>query len=175
MELQIQFSAVQKVLATQMFANEGRFYVRGDAQEKCSYAFLENPTVDGLEGAIQIRARFQGRNGTNIFGLCLGPGDTFDLKILAAPYFDTGSMRLREVRVESGTKNGFYARRVREAIQKDLPAKFEFKVDEEAKRLLENKKPNEPYQQQLTKFQISSIRVTPQALVLSLDFTLVVK
>lgn len=179
-ELQIQYSAIQKVLAQQMFAHEGRFYVKGDAKTKCSFAFLENPMVGGTAiagatGRIRIQARFQGKNGANFFGLCLGPGDAFDLQILATPYFDKGMIRLRDVEVISPGKESFYSRRVREAIEKNLPTRFEYKVSDEAKRILESERAGEPYTQQLRNFSVSSIRVTPEAMTLNLEFTLVVK
>ncbi|MCS7026238.1 MAG: hypothetical protein NZV14_15680 [Bryobacteraceae bacterium] len=179
-ELQIQYSAIQKVLAQQMFANQGRFYVKGNEKTKCSYAFLENPMVGGAAqdtgpGKIRIQARFQGKNGANFFGLCLGPGDSFDLLILATPYFDKGLIRLKEVEVSSPGKESFYARKVREAIEKQLPARFEYRVADEAKRLLERERPAEPYTQHLREFKVSSIRVSADAITLNLDFTLVVK
>lgn len=174
-ELQIQYSAIQKVLTAQMFAQEGRFYVKGDAKTKCSYAFLENPKVGGMAGKVRILARFQGKHGANLFGLCLGPGDTFDLLILATPYFEKGQIRLKDVEVDSMGKESFYARKVREAIVKHLPSRFQYKVAEEARRILESERPGEPYTQQLRNFSVSSIRVTPEAMMLQLEFTLVVK
>jgi hypothetical protein len=174
-ELQIQYSAIQKVLSQQLFADSGRFYVKGDMKTKCSYAFLENPTVGGMSGRIRIQARFQGKNGANIFGLCLGPGDAFDLMIFATPYFDRGLIRLKDVQVDSPGKESFYSRKVREAIEKNLPTRFEYKVSDEAKRILESERPGEPYTQQLRNFSVSSIRVTAEAMTLNLDFTLVVK
>ena len=72
-------------------------------------------------------------------------------------------------------KESFYARKVREAIVKHLPSRFQYKVAEEAKRILESERPGEPYTQQLRNFSVSAIRVTPEAMMLQLEFTLVVK
>jgi hypothetical protein len=48
-------------------------------------------------------------------------------------------------------------------------------VADEARRILERPQVGEPYQQQLQNFQVSQIRVTPAALLLTLEFTLVVQ
>jgi hypothetical protein len=175
-QLHIQYSAIQKVLAQQMFIEDGKMYVRGTPKDKCSFAFLEAPVVNGSDGRIEIRAIFHGRNGSSFLGRCWGLGDVFELRILAAPYFDKGLIRLKDVEVDTIDRKSYYSRKVRESITQNLGNKFEYRVADEAKRILERKAdPHEPYQQQLQSFQVSQIKVTPSALVLMLDFTLVVK
>lgn len=173
-EVQIQYSVLQKAIAQQAFPASGRMYVKGSPENKCSYAYLENPVVSGMEGKIEIRAHFSGKNATNVLGYCLGLGDTFDIRILAAPQFQNGMIRLESVEVETA-KDGFYTRRVREGIQENLAKKFEYNVTEDAKRILERKLPGENFQQQLKNFKVASIRVTAEALILQLEFTLIVK
>ena len=46
MELQIQFSALERLLAEQVFTQEGRRYVRGGKSDKCNFAYLEKPRVE---------------------------------------------------------------------------------------------------------------------------------
>jgi len=174
-ELHIEYSAIQKVLAQQMFSQDGRMFVQGTAQTHCSYAYLESPVVSGLDGRIEIQAKFSGKNATSLFGYCLGLGDTFPLRILAEPYYHNGMIRLKDVIVDSGGRDSLYAKRVRWNITQGLPQKFEYNVSDEAKRILERTRSGEPYQQQLQNFQVSAIRITPAALVLTLEFTLVVK
>lgn len=173
-ELHIEYSAIQKVLAQQAFADNGRMYVRNDARNRCSFAYLENPVVGGIEGRIQIQVAFAGRSATNLFGRCLGFGDQFAIRILATPDYDGSVVRLKDVAVETA-KDTLYARKVREAITQDLPKKFQYPVVSEAKRILESRRGGEVYQQQLRRFQINAIKVTPEALVLLLEFTLVLK
>jgi hypothetical protein len=173
-ELQIQYSAIQRALAQQVFPGDGRMYVKGTPETKCNYAYLEHPTVGGLEGHIEIKAKFSGRNATSFFGHCLGLGDTFDLRIVAIPMFDKGMIRLQSVEVET-LKDTYYSKRVRESIQENLAKKFEYNVTEEARKLLERKLPGETFQQQLKNFQVAAIRATAEALILQLEFTLIVK
>lgn len=175
-ELQIQYSAIQTALAEQMFAPDGRHWVRGDLKNRCSFAYIENPVVGGnSEGKLVIRAKFAGRNAANFFGLCLGPGDAFDLNILATPYYQNGSIRLKDIHVDGGRPESFYSGKVREAVRDTLPKKFDYKAADEARKILQREAAGKPFQHELKDFQISQIRVTPEAVILNLEFTLVVK
>lgn len=174
-ELQVQYTAIQKVMARQMFGDSGRMYVKGNAATRCSFAYLENPVLGEAAGRIEIRAHFNGKNAASIFGRCIGFGDTFDMRIMASPYYDSGLIRLKDVNVETAGRDSLYARKVRAAITENLSKKFEYKVADEARRILERPQSGEPYKQQLQNFQVSQIRVTPAALLLTLEFTLVVQ
>ena len=46
-ELHLQFAALERMLAEQVFTQEGRRYVRGTKQSKCNFAYLEKPQVRG--------------------------------------------------------------------------------------------------------------------------------
>ena len=97
------------------------------------------------------------------------------MRIMASPYYDAGLIRLKDVDVETAGRDSLYSRKVRAAITENLSTKFEYKVADEARRILERPHSGEPYKQQLQNFQVSQIRVTPAALLLTLEFTLVVQ
>ena len=88
-ELQIQYTALSKILAQQVFTQEGRKYVRGDKDQRCNFAYLEHPEISGNNGHLWIRARFTGRSARNFLGRCVGLGDSFDLQIFASPTITT--------------------------------------------------------------------------------------
>ena len=172
-ELEIHYTALQRILAEQMFTQDGRKYVRGTPGAKCNFAFLEHPEVRGeAAGRLHVTARFSGRSALDVFGSCVGVGDSFDLEITAVPYFHAGAIRFKDVLVES-KRDGFYIRRVRAALTSTLRNQFAYKVTDDARKILEEKRGN--YSQELKGFQVSSVRVTADALVLSLEFTLAVK
>lgn len=172
-ELEIHYGALQRILAEQMFTQDGRKYVRGTPAARCSFAYLEHPELRGDgNGRLRVKARFSGRSALDVLGKCVGMGDSFDLEIAAVPYFHNGAIRFKDVLVES-KKDGFYIRRVRAALTATLRNQFEYKVAEDARKILEEKRGN--YSRELKAFQVSSVRVTGDALVLSLDFTLAVK
>jgi hypothetical protein len=174
-ELQIQYSAISKVLAQQVFTQEGRKYVRGDKGQRCNFAYLEHPEISGINGRLGIRARFTGRSARNLFGKCVGLGDSFDVQIAATPYFHDNVIGFKDVRVESINKDGVYIRLVRQALTYSLTNEVQYRVVDDAKKILEAPRDPQFLSQELRSFTVREIRVTPDALVLNLDFILTVK
>ena len=172
-ELAIHFTALQRLLAEQVFTQDGRRFVRGTPRLGCNYAYLEHPEVHGDGGRLGVHARFSGRSAWDLFGRCVGLGDAFDVWITAAPYYSDGAIRLKDVRVESRDRDGFYIRRVRAALADTLRRQFVYRIAADAKKLLEEQ--HGEYRAELSGFGVPSIRVTSDALVLALDFTLAVK
>jgi hypothetical protein len=172
-DLELHYSALKRILADQMFTQDGRKYVRGTPAARCNYAYLEHPDLHGNpDGRLNVQARFSGRSAIDVFGRCVGLGDSFDLAITAVPYYQNGAIRFKDVSVDA-KKDSFYIRRVRAALASTLRSQFAYRLADDAKKLLEDKRG--PYGQELSRFQVSAVRVTADALILSLDFTLAVK
>ncbi len=172
-ELQIYFTAIQRILASQVFTQDGRLYVRGNAQNKCDFAFLEHPVISAAGPKLSIQARFSGRTARNFFGRCVGMGDSFDVHIAVVPYYKDSAILLREVKVESPGRDGYYIRKVRAAISDSMTKQFSYKVAADAKRILEQQ--HDPlYTQELRQFIVQNIRIAPDAIVVTLDFQLAV-
>lgn len=174
-ELVIHFTTVQKILARQVFTQDGRKYLRGAPAAKCSYAYLQDPKVGGDSGMLHVQARFSGRSALNVFGACVGLGDSFDISIHALPYYQDGFLKLKDVRVEGKGRDGFYIRRVCAAMARSLQVQFAYRVIDEARKLLERKLGEDGYNQELVRFNVPAVWVTPEAVVISLDFALVVR
>ena len=174
-ELRIQYSAISKVLAQQVFTQEGRKYVRGTKEQRCNFAYLEHPEISGSNGRLGIRAHFTGRSARNFFGKCVGLGDSFDVQIAAVPYYHDGVIGMKDVRVESVNRDGVYIRLVRSALAYSLANDFGYRVLDDAKKILEARRDPLPVTQELARFDVQSIRVTGDALVLEVDFALTVK
>jgi hypothetical protein len=174
-ELRIQYSAIGKVLAQQVFTQEGRKYVRGTREQRCNFAYLEHPEISGSNGRLTIRAHFTGRSARNFFGKCVGLGDSFDVQIGAVPYYHDGVIGLKDVRVDSVNKDGVYIRLVRSALAYSLAAEFGYRVLDDAKKVLEARRDPLQITQELGRFTVQAIQVSGDALVLSVDFSLTVK
>ncbi len=174
-ELRIEYPAIARVLEQQVFTQEGRKYVRGTKDQRCNFAYLEHPEITGSNGRLGIRAHFTGRSAKNFFGRCVGLGDSFDVRIAATPYYRDGAIGLKDVVVESINRDGVYIRMVRAALAYSLANEFRYKVVDDAKKLLEARRDALPVSQSLERFEVQSIRVTGDALALTLDFTLTVK
>ena len=175
-ELQLQYGALERMLAEQVFTQEGRRYVRGDAKTKCNFAYLEKPRMEGAGGRLLIHARFSGRSAMNVFGACVGLGDAFDLTITATPQYRDGKIRLTDVAVTPDkNRTGFYIRRVCTIMAASLARDFQYPLSSEAKRILEDTTAQPQYKRELRNFSVPAVRVANDGLVLVIDFAITVK
>lgn len=163
------------MLSQTVFTQDGRRYVHNDRSNKCNFAYLEKPQVRGDSGKLRIRARFTGRSALNLAGQCVGLGDAFDLSILATPQYRDGNLVLANITVASDGKSGYYIRRVCAAMSASLSRDFRYPIAPEFQKVLEDPSIQPAYPRQLRHFQISEIRVSPDELVLVIDFELTVK
>lgn len=176
-DLELRYAALERLVASQLFTQDGRSYVKGTPAAKCQYAYLEAPhfaAADKAEGRLRISARFSGRSSLDLFGGCVGMGDSFDLTIQASPVARKGVIVMDNVQVTT-VKDSYYIRRVRQALTESFGKNFKIDVRDQAKALLEQSRDNSSYRQELTGFDLSEVRVIPDALVLVVEFKLVVK
>ena len=113
-----------------------------------------------------------------MMGACVGLGDSFDFTMIASPVVKNGALALKEVLV-STPRDSFYIRRVRLALIDSFSRDFKIEVRDQARRMLEQppvQASTKPlYQRELASFDLRDVRVQPDALVLVMDFRLVVK
>jgi len=174
-DLEIRYSALERMVAAQMFTQEGRRYVRGSRAAKCQYAYLEAPKLSAANGRLQVTARFSGSSALDLFSRCVGMGDSFNLTVSALPVPRKGAIGFEDAQV-STPKDSYYIRRVRTAMSQSFDKDFKIDIRDQARRLLEQPaSPTPTYQQELKDLDLTGIRVTPDALVLVVDFKLVVK
>ncbi len=174
-QIEIHFPVLERAIGEQLFAQDGRKYVKGSKAARCSFAYLSKPKLGGYKGKLSIQARFTGRSALDVLGQCIGLGDDFGLTILATPHYQAGKLRLKEVSVVTEGRDSMYVRNVRQKLGLSLEKEFFYQLDTDARHLLEDAKPGAPYKLQVSEFGISQIGVTDQAVVLTLDFTLAVK
>jgi hypothetical protein len=173
-DLEIRYSALERMVAAQMFTQEGRRYVRGDRAAKCQYAYLEAPKLSAAGERLQVAARFSGSSAMDLFSRCVGMGDSFNVTITAVPVPRKGAIAFQDTQV-STAKDSYYIRRVRAAMMRTFNQDFKIEIRDQARRLLEQPTTCAVYQQELKDLDLNAIRVTPDALVLVVDFKLVVK
>lgn len=177
-ELELRYAAIERVIADQLFSQNGRLYVRVSKTTRCKFAYLESPHVGAVDGRLRVSARFSGRTALDMMGACVGLGDSFDFTMIASPVVKNGALTLKEVQV-STPRDSFYIRRVRQALTSSFSRDFKIEVRDQARIILEQ--PLVPtstkplYQREMTSFDLRDVLVTPVALVLVMDFRLVVK
>ena len=163
------------MIAQQVFTDDGRKYVQGNKSARCTFAYLENPHISSANGRVVIKAKFTGRSAIDMFGHCVGLGDAFNLTIVGLPFYERGRMSFKDISVETD-RDGFYIRRVRQVLAQSLSKQFDYKIQEDAKKLLEQQSDlNSLYKRQLVKFDVTQIQASDNALVLTVDFVLAIQ
>ena len=174
-EIQLSYAVLERMIAQQVFTDEGRKYVQGNKSAKCTFAYLENPKISAANGRVVIKAKFTGRSAIDMFGRCVGVGDAFNLTVIGLPYYDKGRISFKDINVETD-RDGFYIRRVRQALAQSLSKQFDYKIQDDAKKLLEQQpEPNALFQRKMVKFDVSQIQASDKALILTVDFILAVQ
>jgi len=173
--IEIRYGALERLISQQMFTTEGRRYVRGSQGTKCNFAFLEAPKLlAGGASRIELRVHFTGRSAVDMFGRCVGMGDSFDLVITGLPVARQGSIAFDQLMV-STPRDSFYIRRVRSALLQTLNKDFRIDIRDHARAILETPRGTSAYEQELNDLKITAVRSTQEALILEVDFRLVVK
>jgi hypothetical protein len=172
-DIELRFDTLERIIAEQVFTQDGRKYVHGTPATKCQFAYLEKPRVGAENGLLRVGARFSGRTAFDVFGGCLGLGDSFDLTIVAAPTVRSGAMGFKDVRVTT-TKDSYYIRRVRTALTQAFGKDVKIDVKDQARKILEQTRDGASYKAELASFDLTEVRVKPEALVLVVEFRLVV-
>ena len=172
--LELRYTALERLIAGQMFTEDGRRYVRGSRDAHCKYAYLEAPHIGAAGGRLRFTAKFSGRSAVDVFGRCVGLGDSFDLTVTAMPVARNGAIALDKVEV-STVKDSYYTRRVRGALAQSFGKDFKIEVREQARKLLEQPRENSAVTEELKDFGLSAVSLTEDALVLEVEFKLVVK
>ena len=80
--LELRYAAIERVIADQLFSQDGRLYVRGNKNTKCKFAYLDSPHIGSVDGRLRISARFSGRTALDMMGGCVGLGDSFDFTLM---------------------------------------------------------------------------------------------
>lgn len=174
-EMHLQFGALERMIAEAVFTQDGRRYVHNDKSNKCNFAYLEKPQIQGAGGRLRIRAKFTGRSALNVIGQCVGLGDAFVVVVMATPQYRNGNIVLQNVVATSEGKTGIYIRKVCSILGASLERDFKYPLASEAKRILEDSSGQPGYKRELRDFQVPAIRVSDDALVIQADFALVVK
>ena len=174
-ELHLQFGALERMIAETVFTQDGKRYVHNDKSNKCNFAYLEKPQIQGSDGKLRIRAKFTGRSALNVIGQCVGLGDAFVVVLTATPEYRGGNIVLQNVSAASDGKTGIYIRKVCTILGASLERDFKYPLASEAKRILEDSSGQPGYKRELRDFQVPAIRVSSDSLVIQTDFALVVK
>jgi hypothetical protein len=95
-ELVIGRSAVQSIVASALFNDQGRWYL---TKGNC-YAYLENPKVTLANSRLVMNAHLSSRLGVELGGSCLGAGLASDVQ-LSGQFVGSGShVTLQDIKID---------------------------------------------------------------------------
>lgn len=98
-DLVVHASTVAKALKAQVFKDKGRYYLQ--KPDRCSDPYLEDPTVSFRQGRVFVGARFAGRIGALIGGVCKSATAPSAIMLSARPVLRSQQAALEDVRVEA--------------------------------------------------------------------------
>jgi hypothetical protein len=175
-EFSLRHEALERILAAQVFTADGRLFLRGDANSRCSYAYLQNPKVSSDGPRLKLRARFSGRSALNLFGRCVGMGATFGLVVSSLPYYRNGALRMREVAVTCDAE-GVYVRGVCMSLARSLELDFRYDLKTRLAGMLHSECDSSPllYRRELEAVEVTGIRVASDRVILLLQLRLALK
>ncbi len=101
-DLVVHASTVTKALKAQVFKDKGRYYLQKPSP--CNDPYLENPTVSFKEGRVFVGARFAGRIGALIGGVCQSAAEPSAIVLSARPVLRAQQATLEDVRIEAADK-----------------------------------------------------------------------
>jgi hypothetical protein len=102
-DLVVHPSMVVKALKAQVFKDKGRYYLQ--KPDRCNDPYLENPTVSFKQGRVYVGARFAGRIGGLIGGVCQSVTEpSATIMLSARPVVRLQQAVLEDVRLESADK-----------------------------------------------------------------------
>jgi hypothetical protein len=99
-DLVVHSSVVIKALKAQVFKERGRYYLQ--RPDRCSDPYLDNPTVSFKQGRVYVGARFAGKIGGLIGGVCKSATTEPSAVMLSArPVLRGEQASLEDVRLEA--------------------------------------------------------------------------
>ena len=101
-DLVVHASTVAKALKAQVFKDKGRYYLQ--RPDRCNDPYLENPTVSFKQGRVYVGARFAGRIGALIGGVCQSATESSAIMLSARPVLRAQQAALEDVRLEAADK-----------------------------------------------------------------------
>ncbi|MEP7354697.1 MAG: hypothetical protein ABI824_15825, partial [Acidobacteriota bacterium] len=173
--LELRFTVLERMIAAEVFTTDGRRYVGNTQGEKCKFAYLERPKLGAAGNRLTLRVHFTGKYALGMLGRCVGMGDDFDLDLSAQPNAHNGAIGFDQWLVTT-SRDSYYIRRVKAALLQSISKDFRLEVKDQAKKMMESSNSSKaPFQQELKDFNLTDVRVTPDSLVLEVDFKLLVK
>ena len=169
-EVRASFSAIERLLVSSVLKQGGRLYLEGGPEDRCRYAFVQEPKVSGSSGRLVIHFVFSGRAGAQVAGRCVGPGDTIALSVSGVPAYAGGELQLQQLRLEA--PESVYYKLIAGMLQGQLEKRLRFPLRSLLEQGLAGAAAGAPVGLALSAFDVRSVAVEEEGLRLVFDGTL---
>lgn len=167
-QVTLEASALEKLLKTQVFIDEDRYYL--GKRDECFYPYLETPTATIRGGRIYVKTHFTGRIGKKVLLDCIGIANPSWLTISGKPYFRDDVVGIDDLKLEDIEKIELKSL-VEGLIAKISKDGFNFKFKDAIRDLVFPAK-TYPYEVNLSLLNIYLISVDGDKLVFDIDIKL---
>ena len=168
-EIEIRYPLLEKQLSQQLFTEEGKRYVKGNAKTRCNFAYLDNPHFGSRDGKLLIQAKFTGKSSMDVFGKCIGFGDSFGFEILSDLTTKDGTLLLAKPNVKILGKESFYSKKVLKALQESIADVVKYPIRDDMRKLLAAGSAATPYKVTIPKLEIRGVQILKDSLLVDVD------
>jgi hypothetical protein len=167
-ELTIHNTAIQKMLMSELFIDEGRYHLL--PQTACQYAYVDSPAVTLSKGRVRIKARVSGKVAMEVGDQCVGTrADVVQVAISAKPVFSGEKLVLTDIRVDE-ISNESYRVLLQQFLASAIPRAITIDVREGLQRILADRQST--YEVVVDRLSVTDITAENDKLHLALTFAL---
>jgi hypothetical protein len=161
-------AAIQKIVAQQLFTEQGRWYLLDNGP---CYAYFDHPKTHLTDGRLVLNAHLTARIGIQIGANCAGTDMASNVTISAKPIGKGSSLTLDDIRFDrvddSSSRDAINA--IQQIAPQALPKAFSFDL----LTLVEDKSISAVgVPVTVTQFRILSTATTPQAVTITYDMSM---
>ena len=179
-ELRVSAKAMEKTLADNLFTapdkdgKPGRYYIRGGADKPCS-VYAEAPHISFKQDRIWVHVRIHARLGTAVGGDCLGITVSTETDVSLIPYAERESIGFKDARIERATKSAELNFLLSPFLKGKLPAGMEVNAAELIRKTLAGSLQRTGYDISLDRFEIGTLEIRDDLLVIDVDADVTVR
>lgn len=167
-EITIQNTALQKMLMSELFIDEGRYNLL--APTRCQYAYLDSPMVSVSQGRVRIQVRLSGKLAMEVADQCVGSrSDVVRVAISGRPMFSGERLVLTDIKIDEVSNEG-YRILLQQFLESAIPRAIEIDVREGLQRILSDRQST--YEVVVTRLSVTDLRAENNQLHARLSFAL---
>jgi len=167
-ELKLSAQVLERTLAKQLFKDNGRYYMRGNATSPC-FVYAENPKVSFKDDRIVIHVTTHSKLGTSIKGTCLGVGLNADADVSVVPEAEGESIGFRDARVDNLSESKEVNYFLIPFLSKKLPQEMKINIADQLRAVIATSDATIGYTLTLDELKVHSMIVSGKALVVDFD------